>query len=80
MAIKTYHVLKDMRHPLYRTRMLRAGQPLELDASTANLYKRLNVIGDDPPAEGAVPAMTTQNTGQTKPKRAPRKRAAKKAK
>ena len=64
MAIKTFKVLKDMKHPLYNNRMLRAGQPLELDAGTAALYQRLGVIS----LRGAVPAMSTENADQAAPK------------
>lgn len=42
MARQTFYLAKDVRHPLYKTRMLQAG-PLELDASAARLYRTLGV-------------------------------------
>lgn len=42
MARQTFYLAKDVRHPLYKTRMLQAG-PHELDASAARLYQRLGV-------------------------------------
>jgi hypothetical protein len=49
MAVKTFYVTRDMRHPLYRNRMLRAGEPLELSGPDASLYKRLGAISDEKP-------------------------------
>jgi hypothetical protein len=82
MAIKTYSVLKDMRHPLYLNRMLKAGQALELDAGTANLYQRLGVIGKDPLApRGTVGGIVAAQQPRKAPRRAaPKKKVAKKAK
>jgi hypothetical protein len=51
MATKTFYVTRDMKHPLYRTRMLRAGDQLELDGPTARLYRALNAVSDAPPAK-----------------------------
>ena len=79
MAIKTFYVVKDMKHPLYSTRMLRAGQPLELDAGTANLYQRLGVIADKPPAKQAVPAMSTETVHAAAPAKPKAKRTKKRA-
>jgi hypothetical protein len=90
MATKTFYVTRDMKHPFYRTRMLKAGQSLELDGPTANLYKRLNVISDTPVAPAPVvepkvsetpqPAAAVEENKAEKPapKRPRRKRAAKK--
>jgi hypothetical protein len=70
MATKTFYVTRDMKHPLYRTRMLRAGDQLELDGPTARLYRALNAVSDEPPAKAEV--------SKTAPERkAPRKRTAK---
>jgi hypothetical protein len=54
MATKTFYVTRDMKHPLYRTRMLRAGDQLELDGPTARLYRALNAVSDAPPAKAKV--------------------------
>jgi hypothetical protein len=86
MAMKTFYVTRDMKHPLYRTRMLRAGDQLELDGPTARLYRALNAVSDEPPAKAKVaatppvappPAPTTVAAPKRK---ATRKRTAKKAK
>lgn len=50
MATKTFYVTRDMKHPLYRTRMLRAGDQLELDGPTARLYTALKAISPDKPS------------------------------
>lgn len=83
MATKTFYVTRDMKHPLYRNRMLRAGEPLELDGPAASLYKRLRAVSDTPP-EGekvaAPPPVTPPPAAPTAaaPKRkAPAKRAKK---
>ncbi len=78
MAIKQFYATGDFR---YGTRMLRAGDPVEMDALNAKIFTALKKISPDSP-KGAVPAMMTENTGQEVPKpaakRAPRKRIAKK--
>lgn len=72
MATKTLYVTKDMKDPIYRNRMLRAGQPLELDGPTQRLYLHLGLVTEQKPkrragddiradiaeleASGAVPA------------------------
>ena len=59
MARQTYYLAKDVRHPLYKTRMLQAG-PLELDASAARLYQRLGVeLSEEAPKRAAPKAEPT---------------------
>lgn len=54
MARQTYYVARDTKHPLYKTRMLTAGQGIELDAGTARLYRQLGVeITDEKPRKAA---------------------------
>jgi hypothetical protein len=85
MATKTFYVTRDMKHPLYRTRMLRAGEQLELDGPTASLYKRLKAVSETPP-EGAkvatappvTPPRVAPTASKATRKAAPRKRTAKK--
>lgn len=88
MATKQFYATGDFR---YGTRMLRAGDgPFPMDGPTARLFAALGKISAtkpkgakveaEEPAKDAVPAMTTQNTGKPRVQRAPRKRAAKKAK
>jgi hypothetical protein len=54
MATRTFYAIKDMKHPTYRTRMLRAGDELELDGPTARLFTRLGVITPDKPKRPAT--------------------------
>jgi hypothetical protein len=54
MATKTFYVTRDMKHPLYKTRMLRAGDQLELDGPTARLYTALKAISPEAPARARV--------------------------
>jgi hypothetical protein len=92
MARQTFYLAKDVKHPLYKTRMLQAG-PLELDASAARLYRRLGVdLSDEAPkraAPAAKPApvidesirstVETVPTPEEAPKPAAKKAPAKKA-
>jgi hypothetical protein len=58
MARQTFYVTRDMKHPLYKTRMLTAGQPLDLDASAARLYRQLGVdMSDEKPKGKAIPTV-----------------------
>jgi hypothetical protein len=54
MATKTFYVTRDMKHPLYKTRMLRAGDQLQLDGPTARLYTALKAISLEAPARAKV--------------------------
>lgn len=87
MATKTFYVTRDMKHPLYKTRMLRAGDELELDAPTARLYRALNAVSDAPPAKAkaetapeatVAPPQETAAATNPDPKRAARKTAKRK--
>jgi hypothetical protein len=84
MAVKQFYATGDFR---YATRMMRAGDgPISMDAPTARLYTALGKISPDKPKRVATaPPVTPSfvpNTSEDReaPKRAPRKRAAKKAK
>ena len=70
MATKQYYATGSFR---YGTRMLSAGDPVELDAPNARLFLALNKITDRRPARARV-AETVEET--VKPQRAPRKRRA----
>ena len=86
MATKTFYVTRDMKHPLYKTRMLRAGDELELDAPTARLYRALNAVSDAPPAKAKAetaaeaPVAPPQETAAEATKPAPTRAARKTAK
>jgi hypothetical protein len=81
MATKMFYVTRDMKHPLYRGRMLKAGEPLELDGPTARLYQQLKAVTDEKPKANKVVGDKAVYAGaeaeKPRPKRAPRKRKAK---
>lgn len=56
MATRTFYVTRDTRHPLYKTRMLTAGQELPLSGSAAKLFRDLGVeLSDQKPRKAAPP-------------------------
>lgn len=77
MATKTFYATGAFR---YGTRMLKAGDAVELDAPNARLFTALKKISPTAPKKDAVPAMTTENVvkpaAAPTPKKAPRKRKA----
>jgi hypothetical protein len=81
MATKMFYVTRDMKHPLYRGRMLKAGETLELDGPTARLYRQLNAITDEKSKDNKVVGDKVVYAGaeadKPRPKRSPRKRTAK---
>jgi hypothetical protein len=81
MAHKTFYVARDQRHPLYKTRMLTAGQELNLTASAARLFSQLGVdMSDEAPRKAAAPKAETveePEVAKAAPKKAaPRRRKA----
>jgi hypothetical protein len=72
MATKTLYATGDFR---YGTRMLKASDPVEMNAPEARLYIALGKVTPDKPR--AKPAAKAEEE-ETKPVRKPRKRAAKK--
>jgi hypothetical protein len=79
MARQTYYVSRDQRHPLYKTRMLTAGQPLELDSGAAALYERLGVeMATEKPKGRVIP--TVDEVAEAPATRAPAKRKRARAK
>lgn len=56
MATKQYYATGSFR---YGTRMLRAGDSVEMDAPTARLFTALNKISDQGPVKAAKPAEET---------------------
>jgi hypothetical protein len=82
MARQTFYVTRETRHPLYKTRMLTAGQQLDLDASAARLYRQLGVEMTDekPRAARKAPEPAPEPVAATEPPRkAPAKRKARTA-
>jgi hypothetical protein len=92
MARQTYYVTREQRHPLYKTRMLTAGQELPLDASAARLFRQLGVeLSETHPrtvtsmaradADGSGNLLPPSPTPKPAPRKAaPRKRTTRKAK
>jgi hypothetical protein len=77
MATKQFKVLKDMK---YGTRMLRAGEHVEMDAPMARLYTALGAVGprDADGSGNVLPPQPAAPIAAPRP-RAPRKPRAKKA-
>lgn len=89
MATKTFYATRDLKNPSYGTRMLKAGDPVELDAPKARLYKALGAVTDKKPRAAAKPYDPREESVEQfqerkavapkaapKAKRAPRKKAA----
>jgi hypothetical protein len=77
MARQTYYVAKDVKHPLYSTRMLKAG-PIDLDAGAARLYRKLGVDLQEEAPKRAAPKAETTETEPAKKAPARKRKAAKK--
>lgn len=77
MAVKTFYATKGLK---YNTRRLQAGDPIELDASQARLYTALGAVTDQKPRNAVKAEAPAEPVKKPATKRAPRKRAAKKAK
>ena len=79
MATKKFYATRDFK---YGTRMLRAGDLVEMTAPHAKLYQALSAISPTKPkaAKAAEPVAAETTTEVPKPKRAPRKKAAAKKK
>lgn len=73
MATKTFYATKDLKNPSYGTRMLKAGDSVELDGPKARLYLALGAVSPDKPKRAAPVATTAQDQTPAAPK-APRKR------
>jgi hypothetical protein len=87
MAMKTFYATRDLKNPSYGTRMLKAGDPVELDGPKSRLYLALGAVSPTKPkgqAAQATPNETRAEAGlppietPAKPKTTPRKRATKK--
>jgi hypothetical protein len=75
MATKEFYAIRDFR---YGTRMLKAGDPVEMPGPHARMYKALKAISPKKPTKAVVPAVTTENVEKPAAPKTPRKRAAKK--
>ena len=75
MATRTFYATKDMKNPNYGTRMLKAGDPVELDGPKGRLYQAIGAVTTEKPKrakpveEAVVPAMTTDGVEKPKPAR-----------
>jgi hypothetical protein len=90
MATKTFYATRDLKNPSYGTRMLKAGDPVELDGPKARLYLALGAVtpkkpkasggtvSAPKPVVGETPGEQVRATKPATPKKAaPRKRAKK---
>ena len=84
MATKRFYATRDLKNPGYGTRMLRAGDPVDLDGPKARLYLRLGAVTATRPRAVAAttsfqaPPPAPATADAPKRKAAPRKRTAKK--
>jgi hypothetical protein len=76
MATKRFYATGAFR---YGTRMLTAGEPVDMDAPTARLYTALNKISDEPPA-GARPTRPPAARATTAPRKPVTRKRTRKAK
>jgi hypothetical protein len=53
MVAKTYYAARDMRHPIYRTRMLKAGDELEISGPLGPAFVKMGHITEEPPRKAA---------------------------
>ena len=57
MARQTFYITKDQPNPLYKTRMLQAGEELTLSASAHRLFSQLGVdMSEDAPKKARAAA------------------------
>lgn len=74
MATKTFYVTRTIKHPLYATRMLTAGQELPLSGSAERLFRKLGVgLSEDAPRR-AQTATAPAEAPKPKAKRTRRKK------
>jgi hypothetical protein len=77
MATKRYYATGDFR---YGTRMLRSGDPVDMDAPKARLYTALDKISPTKPRRVAEPTAPAAETAPKAPaKKAPARKTRKKA-
>lgn len=77
MVSKTYYATRDMRHPVYRTRMLKAGDEMEISGPLGPAFLKMGIITDKGPKKAAPKAEPKAEPVAPKAKRAPRRRKAK---
>lgn len=71
MATKTFYATRGFR---YGTRMLTAGDPVDMDAPTARLYTALGKITPDKPKAARTAVAPAVAPAAEAPAKAPRKR------
>ena len=82
MVAKTYYAARDMRHPIYRTRMLKAGDELEISGPLGPAFVKMGHITEEKPkrvapkAEAEAPAPVVEQPAKPKRKATRRKKSA----
>lgn len=90
MVTRTFYATRDMKNPTgYGTRMLKAGDPVDLNGPQAKLFRALGAVSPKKPTRtelaaprieaAVVPAITTE-TVPPKPKAPARKRTTRRKK
>jgi hypothetical protein len=82
MVAKTYYAARDMRHPIYRTRMLKAGDELEISGPLGPAFVKMGHITEEKPrraapkVEAEAPAPVDEQPAKPKRKAPRRKKTA----
>jgi hypothetical protein len=53
MVAKTFYATKAMRHPIYRTRMLQAGDVVEMSGPLGPAFLKMGILTDKAPRRAA---------------------------
>ena len=79
MATKRFYATRDLKNPSYGTRMLKAGDPVDLDGPKARLYLALGAVTATKPQQKAYADATqyAAPAGAEAQNAAPKKPAAK---
>jgi DNA uptake protein ComE-like DNA-binding protein len=62
MVAKTYYATRDMRHPIYRTRMLKAGDEVDISGPLGPAFAKMGHLTEEKPRRAkAEPAKVDLN-------------------
>lgn len=74
MATKTFYVTRDMKSPSYPTRMLKAGDTVDLNGPQARLYRALGAISEAKPRVARAPVEEAAEPAKPARKRTTRRK------
>jgi hypothetical protein len=73
MVAKTYYAARDMRHPIYRTRMLKAGDELEISGPLGPAFVKMGHITEEKPRRAPTPKVDAEAPVEEQPAKPKRK-------